>query len=64
MFCVVVTKFKVPENFQAILQSQKYGPTTQLIAKDHYARGSFDPKVQVQYNVPSGTTPRKVEIER
>ncbi|XP_065895241.1 dynein axonemal heavy chain 1-like isoform X2 [Dysidea avara] len=59
-----VTRFKVPEDFQSILQSQTHGPTTQLVASDYYAKRSFDPKVQVQYNVPSGTTPRKVEVER
>jgi len=63
-FSLVVTRFKVPEDFQSILQSQTHGPTTQLIASDYYAKRSFDPKVQVQYHVPSGTTPRKVEIER
>ena len=61
---LAVTRFKVPDDFQSILQSQTHGPTTQLIASDYYAKRSFDPKVQVQYDVPSGTTPRKVEVER
>ena len=31
---VLVTKFKSPDDFFSLLNSQKYGPTTQLIASD------------------------------
>ena len=31
---IIVTKFKTPDNFSALLSSQDYGPTTQLITDD------------------------------
>lgn len=30
----LVTKFRTPDNFIALLSAQQYGPTTQLIASD------------------------------
>jgi dynein heavy chain len=59
-----VTKFKSPNNIATLLSSQKYGPTTQIISCDEFPQQSWDPKVQVSFNVESGKTPRRVEIER
>jgi hypothetical protein len=59
-----VTKFNPPDNFLSLLSSQVYGPTTQIIASDEFAKHAWDPKIQVPYKVDSGCTPRKLEMER
>ena len=36
-----------PDEFSKLLDRQKYGPSTALLDKSHYAKRAWDPKVQV-----------------
>ncbi|KFP87663.1 Dynein heavy chain 1, axonemal, partial [Apaloderma vittatum] len=59
-----VTTFKMPEDFQSILDKQVIGPTTENLVKSDFAAQSFKPKVQVAFQRLPGQCPRALEIER
>lgn len=60
----IVDSFKVPEDFQGLVEQQCIGATTQLLTQTDFPLQSYEPKVQVPFQVLPGQCPRKTEIER
>ncbi|ERE91881.1 dynein heavy chain 1, axonemal-like protein [Cricetulus griseus] len=63
-FTPKVDSFKVPEDFQGLVEQQCIGATTQLLTQTDFPLQSYEPKVQVPFQVLPGQCPRKTEIER
>ncbi|NXW83841.1 DYH1 protein, partial [Alopecoenas beccarii] len=59
-----VTTFRMPEDFESILEKQRIGPTTEKHIESDFPAQSFQPKVQIAFKVPPGQLPRRIEIER
>lgn len=60
----VVESFIVPEDFQERVEQQSIGATTRLLTQTDFPVQSYEPKVQVPFQVLPGQCPRKIEIER
>lgn len=60
----VVESFVVPEDFQERVEQQSIGATTRLLTQTDFPVQSYEPKVQVPFQVLPGQCPRKIEIER
>lgn len=54
----------IPEDFEERMEQQTIGSTTQLLSQTDFPLQSYEPKVQVPFQVLPGKCPRKVEIER
>ncbi|XP_004631750.1 dynein heavy chain 1, axonemal [Octodon degus] len=63
-FTPKVGSFVIPEDFEERMEQQSIGPSTQLLSQTDFPLGSYEPKVQVPFQVLPGQRPRKVEIER
>ncbi|XP_006892361.1 PREDICTED: dynein heavy chain 1, axonemal [Elephantulus edwardii] len=63
-FTPKVLTFKLPEDFQHLLEEQSIGSTTQLLTQTDFPLQAYEPKVQVPFQVLPGQCPRKIEIER
>lgn len=61
---VLVTTFKMPEDFGSVLDKQVIGPTTENLIKSDFPVQSFKPKVQIAFQRLPGQCPRKLEVER
>ncbi|XP_010013568.1 PREDICTED: dynein heavy chain 1, axonemal-like, partial [Nestor notabilis] len=59
-----VTTFRMPEDLESVLDKQVMRPTTENLTKSDFPVQSFNPKVQVPYQVLPGQCPRRIEIER
>uniref|UniRef100_UPI00398EE5C8 dynein axonemal heavy chain 1 isoform X2 n=1 Tax=Pristiophorus japonicus TaxID=55135 RepID=UPI00398EE5C8 len=59
-----VFAFHGPDDITIHLESQIYGSSTELQAKPDFPLRSFEPKVQIPFNVVPRQHPRKLEIER
>ncbi|NXK54576.1 DYH1 protein, partial [Chauna torquata] len=59
-----VTTFKMPEDFESVLDAQVTGPTTKNLVKSDFPVQSFKPKVQIAFQRLPGQCPRRIEIER
>ncbi|XP_067907506.1 dynein axonemal heavy chain 1 [Heterodontus francisci] len=59
-----VSAFRGPDNILTHLESQIYGSSTELQTRTDFTLRSFEPKVQVPFQVAPGQRPRKLEIER
>ncbi|NXP72200.1 DYH1 protein, partial [Ramphastos sulfuratus] len=59
-----VTTFKMPEDFQSILDKQMIGPTTKNLINSDFPAQSFRPKVQIAFQRLPGQCPRAIEVER
>uniref|UniRef100_A0A4W3IMR6 Dynein axonemal heavy chain 1 n=1 Tax=Callorhinchus milii TaxID=7868 RepID=A0A4W3IMR6_CALMI len=59
-----VSTFHGPIDIKPYLETQVYGATTELLSKTDFPLRSFEPKVQIPYEVLPGQCPRKLEIER
>lgn len=59
-----VESFKVPEDFQELVEQQRIGTTTRLHTQTDFPIQAYEPKVQVPFHVLPGQCPRKTEIER
>ncbi|NWV01540.1 DYH1 protein, partial [Upupa epops] len=59
-----VTNFKMPEDFESILNKQVIGPTTQKLIKSDFPEQSFKPKVQIAFQRLPGQCPREIAVER
>ncbi|KAM4722817.1 dynein axonemal heavy chain 1 [Rhinophrynus dorsalis] len=59
-----VTSFKTPSNIQSYLDKQILGPTTEVLVKSDFPKRSYEPKVQLPFQVAPGHCPRKIELER
>ncbi|XP_032892704.1 dynein heavy chain 1, axonemal [Amblyraja radiata] len=59
-----VSAFHGPENIGTHLESQVYGSDTELHTRTDFTLRSFQPKVQIPFQVAPGQRPRKLEIER
>ncbi|XP_078270493.1 dynein axonemal heavy chain 1 [Rhinoraja longicauda] len=59
-----VSAFLGPENIGTHLESQVYGSDTELHTRTDFTLRSFQPKVQIPFQVAPGQRPRKLEIER
>lgn len=60
----VVESFIIPEDFQERVEQQSIGATTRLLTQTDFLLQSYEPKVQVPFQVLPGQCPRKIEIER
>ncbi|XP_029455356.1 dynein heavy chain 1, axonemal [Rhinatrema bivittatum] len=58
------TTFQTPEDVQSCLDTQVFGPTTEVLLKSDFPLQAYDPKVQLPFEVAPGKCPRKIEIER
>ncbi|XP_038950112.1 dynein axonemal heavy chain 1 isoform X1 [Rattus norvegicus] len=56
--------FVIPEDFQERVEQQSIGTTTRLLTQTDFPLQSYEPKVQVPFQVLPGRCPRKIEIER
>lgn len=56
--------FVIPEDFQERVEQQSIGTTTRLLTQTDFPLQSYEPKVQVPFQVLPGHCPRKIEIER
>ncbi|XP_057625591.1 dynein axonemal heavy chain 1 [Chionomys nivalis] len=63
-FTPKVESFKVPEDFQELVEQQRIGTTTRLHTQTDFPLQAYEPKVQVPFHVLPGQCPRKTEIER
>uniref|UniRef100_H0V0D2 Dynein axonemal heavy chain 1 n=1 Tax=Cavia porcellus TaxID=10141 RepID=H0V0D2_CAVPO len=63
-FTPKVGGFVIPEDFEERMEQQTIGSTTQLLSQTDFPLQSYEPKVQVPFQVLPGKCPRKVEIER
>lgn len=61
---ISVSAFHGPENIGTHLESQVYGSDTELHTRTDFTLRSFQPKVQIPFQVAPGQRPRKLEIER
>ncbi|XP_067855101.1 dynein axonemal heavy chain 1 [Heptranchias perlo] len=59
-----VSAFHGPDNITTHLESQIYGSSTELVKRTDFPLKSFEPKVQIPFQVVPGQRPRKLEIER
>ncbi|XP_069792874.1 dynein axonemal heavy chain 1 isoform X2 [Narcine bancroftii] len=59
-----VSSFHGPEDIVTHLESQVYGSDTELHKSTDFTLKSFQPKVQIPFQVAPGQRPRKIEIER
>ncbi|XP_072136794.1 dynein axonemal heavy chain 1 isoform X1 [Mobula birostris] len=59
-----VSAFHGPEDIVTHLESQVYGSDTALHTRTDFTLRSFQPKVQIPFQVAPGQRPRKLEIER
>ncbi|NWS42357.1 DYH1 protein, partial [Probosciger aterrimus] len=59
-----VTTFRMPEDLGGVLDKQVMGSTIENLTKSDFPVQSFNPKVQVPYQVLPGQCPRRIEIER
>ncbi|NWH76361.1 DYH1 protein, partial [Piaya cayana] len=59
-----VTTFKMPEDFESVLDKQVIGPTTENLIKSDFPVQSFKPKVQIAFKRLPGQCPWEIEIER
>ncbi|KAM9533492.1 LOW QUALITY PROTEIN: dynein axonemal heavy chain 1 [Guaruba guarouba] len=59
-----VTTFRMPEDLGSVLDKQVMGPTTENLPKSDFPVQSYNPKVQIPYQVLPGQCPRSIEIER
>uniref|UniRef100_A0A8B9M6P2 Dynein axonemal heavy chain 1 n=1 Tax=Accipiter nisus TaxID=211598 RepID=A0A8B9M6P2_9AVES len=62
--CLLVTTFRMPEDFGSVLDKQVIGPTTENLIKSDFPVQSFKPKVQIAFQGLPGQCPRKIEVER
>lgn len=62
--CLLVTTFRMPEDLGSVLDKQVMGPTTENPTKSDFPVQSYNPKVQVPYQVLPGQCPRSIEVER
>lgn len=60
----IVDSFIIPEDFQERVEQQIIGATTRLLTQTDFPLQSYEPKVQVPFQVLPGQCPRKIEIER
>nr|XP_013047409.2 dynein axonemal heavy chain 1 isoform X1 [Anser cygnoides]XP_047928500.1 dynein axonemal heavy chain 1 isoform X1 [Anser cygnoides]XP_047928502.1 dynein axonemal heavy chain 1 isoform X1 [Anser cygnoides]XP_047928506.1 dynein axonemal heavy chain 1 isoform X1 [Anser cygnoides] len=59
-----VTTFKMPEDFESVLDVQVTGPTTKNLIKSDFPVESFKPKVQIAFQRLPGQCPQRIEVER
>lgn len=60
----IAESFVIPEDFQERVEQQSIGTTTRLLTQTDFPLQSYEPKVQVPFQVLPGHCPRKIEIER
>ncbi|NXW66250.1 DYH1 protein, partial [Eurystomus gularis] len=58
-----VTTFKMPEEFQSILDKQLMGPTTKNFIKSDFPVQPFKPKVQIAFRRLPERCPQEIEVE-
>ncbi|XP_062843095.1 dynein axonemal heavy chain 1 [Trichomycterus rosablanca] len=56
--------FQTPPDLLSIIESDRHGPTTQILQETDFASSGYLAKVQMPYDCLSGQLPRAVEIER
>ncbi|NXS59038.1 DYH1 protein, partial [Brachypteracias leptosomus] len=59
-----VTTFKMPEDFESVLDKQVIGPTTKNLIKSDFLVQSFKPKAEIAFQGLPGQCPWKIEVER
>lgn len=62
--CLLVTTFRMPEDFGSVLDKQVIGPTTESLIKSDFPVQSFKPKVQIAFQGAPRQCPREIEVER